>query len=226
MKDLLKQLGIDELDSFVYEYEPIKLDWWDSEYNTSIEIETHETESGSHEIRIIFCPESEGVVERAVVFATILNNGFLEETLLEKKLYEMLFNEKSFQFLSDQNAYQINSASKAKNAFLRITELILNKSPFAKFDLKESEDDDIGPAEPGDTLDHFLAMMHMNSIEFTKENIVEYIEMSIDFEGPEYLVDLQSDVTGEIPDSITEDYNLDEEILNLIKSEIINYVSS
>lgn len=138
----------------------------------------------------------------------------------------MLFNEKSFQFLSDQNAYQINSSSEAKNAFIRITELILNKNPSAKFDLKESEDDDIGPAEPGDTLDHFLAMMHMNSIEFTKENIVEYIEMSIDFEGPEYLVDLKSDVTGEIPDSIIEDYNLDDQIVSLIKSEINNYQSN
>ena len=31
MKALLNDIGISNTDGFIYEYEPIKLDWWDDE---------------------------------------------------------------------------------------------------------------------------------------------------------------------------------------------------
>ena len=71
MKKLLANIGIDNLDSFIYEYEPIKIDWWDSENETSIEIESHQDDEGLYELSIVYCPEVEGIVERTIVLLII-----------------------------------------------------------------------------------------------------------------------------------------------------------
>jgi len=85
------------------------------------------------------------------------------------------------------------------------------------------DDDDIVPYELGDTLDHFIAMMYMNSTDYTEKNIVENIELSIELEGTEYLSELKNEVDNEIPHNFKEDYDLDDETLEFLKKIIRNY---
>ncbi len=225
MKELLINIGIDNLDSFIYEYEPIKLDWWDSKYETSIEIETHQNEDGLYELSVVFCPEVEGIVERTIVYiASYKSNSIQNQALIEKRICEELISSNTFDFSKEQNAYMINTYEDAKKAFNVISNLIVNKKPIYKVDLKQMEEDgDIVPYEMGDTLDHFIAMMYMNSTDFTEENIIENIELSIELEGDEYLTELKNDAENEISYSFQEDYDLDDETFEFIKNIIKNY---
>lgn len=225
MEELLTNIGIDNLNSFIYEYEPIKLDWWNSEYETSIEIETHQDEEGFYQISIIFCPEAEGIVERSIVYiASFKSDSLKNQALIEKRIYEKLIRGMTFDLSEEQNAYITDSYKDAKNAFIEISNLVTNKNPIYKVDLKKTEDDDdIVPYELGDTLDHFIAMMYMNSTNYTEENIVENIELSIELEGTEYLSELKNEVDNEIPHNFKEDYDLDDETFEFLKKIIKNY---
>lgn len=224
MNELLLNLGIDKFDSFIYEYEPIKLDWWDSENKTSIEIEIHQTEDKAIELNIIFCPEAEGIVERTLILtSSYKSNSILNKAFIAKKVCEEMIGKNSFQFSEDQNAYIIESLEDVKNVISEISNLISNKKPIYIVDLKQIEDEEEASFETGDTLEHFIAMIYMNSLEFTKENIIEYIELGYELEGSEYLIELKNDIISDIHLDFNEKYSVDDNTLEFIKKTIINY---
>lgn len=37
MKNILSKIGIENFGGFLYEYQPIQIDWWDNKLKTSIE---------------------------------------------------------------------------------------------------------------------------------------------------------------------------------------------
>ncbi|WP_299365910.1 hypothetical protein [Winogradskyella sp.] len=225
MEALLSNLGIDKLDSFIYEYNPIKLDWWDSENETSIEIEIHQNDDNVIELNVVFCPEAEGIIERTLVFTTSYKSDSTQtQAFIAKKVCEEMIKENSFEFSEEQNAYIIKSLEDSRKVMTEISNLISNKEPIYKIDLKQIEDEDEVPHETGDTLDHFIAMMYMNSLEFTEENIIENIELGYELEGPEYLSELKNDVISEIKLDFNEEYSLDDNTLEFIKKTIKNYI--
>ena len=224
MKQLLSNLGIDNLNSFIYEYEPINLNWWDSENETSIEIEVHLSEEDIVELSVVFCPEAEGIVERDLVFAMSFKSGSLQsDALIAKKVCEKIIRKNSFEYSEEHHGYIIRSFEDAREVMVEIADLLTNKVPIHKFDMTQSDDEEEVSFKRGDALDHFIAMMYMNSLAYTKENIIENIELGLQYEGAEYLKDLKSDVLSEAPLEIDEEYQVDEEALELIKETIKNY---
>ncbi|MEO0474322.1 MAG: hypothetical protein AAF206_32235 [Bacteroidota bacterium] len=225
MDELLDSLGIDRLDSFIYEYGPVTIDWWDAEYETTIEIEVHQNEEGFCGISVFFCPEWEGIVERTLVYTACFKAGSLgQPALIAEKIYQALLGSETFTFSKPQNAYIIDLYEDAEKAFSAISKLIANKKPTYLVDLKaREEENEPAPLEPGNTLDHFIAMMEVNSMEFTEEKIIENIEISIALEGAEYLSLLKKDVIDEIPQPIKEEYDLDDEMIGLFKKTIQGY---
>jgi len=72
-------------------------------------------------------------------------------------------------------------------------------------------------SKPGETLDHFIAMMNMNAIKFTKENITASIEFGLQFEEEEYLTYLKNDI------NYKDVCDVNDEALLIIKDTIRNY---
>src|SRR5690554_6718505 len=105
MKELLLKFGIDRLDDCIYEYASDALDWWDSENRTSFEIEIQQIEDGLKSIRVIFCPDVEGLVERNVVFVSSFNDkGIKNNALVAKAVFENINCKFGLSFSDEQNA--------------------------------------------------------------------------------------------------------------------------
>jgi len=222
MRKLLIDIGIKDLNSFIYEYEPTKLDWWDSENNTSIEIETHQDKEGLIELRVIFAPEAKGIIERTIIFIAFYKDNSLDaHAFITKKASKYLIPENNFEFSEKQNSFIINSAKYTKVIFAKILKIIKNKKPIHIVDLKQIVDETVEtPCKAGETLKQFITMMNMNSIEFTKENIVNSIGVGVQFEGKKYLIELNNDLNSEL------NYNIDNKTFQLIKETIKDYNKS
>ena len=79
------------------------------------------------------------------------------------------------------------------------------------------------PHQTGDSLDHFIAMMYINENEYTKENIISYIELLRDLEGFEYLKELKEDLEIEFTQNFKKSYELNKHQFEFIKKTIRNY---
>lgn len=226
MKELLLKYGIDYTDDAVYEYASHPLDWWDSENETSFEIELHQIEDGLISISIIFCPDVERIVERKKVFSSSFNReGIKKNALVEKVVFENIDCKFALPFSDEQNAYITNKSSESELVLNRLLNLIGQKEPTFKIDLNESNHEEIS-FEVGDTLEHFIVMMDINSADFTKENIIDSLEVAINFEGDKYLDELKNDITSGKEFDYEEEYGVNNEKLNLIKEIITNYTQS
>mgnify|MGYP003630925883 CR=1 FL=1 len=226
MKELLLKFGIDCAEDAVYEYASNALDWWDSENRTSIEIELHQIEDGLKSISIIFCPDVERIVERKKVFSSSFNGkGIKKNALVAKAVFENINCKFGLPFSDEQNAYITTKASESELVLDCILNLIGQKVPTFKIDLNESNREE-SSFEVGDTLEHFIAMMDMNSTDFTKENIIASLKVVINFEGDEYLDELKNDITSGKEFDYEVEYGVNKEKLNLIKETIINYTQS
>ena len=223
MKELLLKCGIDCLDDCIYEYASYALDWWDSENRTSFEIELQQIEDGLKSIRVIFCPDVEGLVERNIVFVSSLNDkGIKKNALVTKAVFENINCKFGLPFSDEQNAYITTKASESELVLDCILNLIEQKTPLYKVGLNESNFEE-SPSEVGDTLDHFIAMMYMNSVDFTKENIIDTLEMGINAEGGEYLDELKKDIASGKEFDYEVQYGMNEEKIYLIKETITNF---
>ena len=223
MKELLLKFGIDRLDDCICEYASDALDWWDSENRTSFEIEIQQIEDGLKSIRVIFCPDVEGLVERNVVFVSSFNDkGIKNNALVAKAVFENINCKFGLSFSDEQNAYITTKASESKLVLDCILNLIEQKTPIFKVNLNEPNYEE-SPPEVGDTLDHFIAMMYINSVDFTKENIIDSLEMGINAEGGEYLDELKKDIASGKEYNYDGEYGVNEEKLYLIKETITNY---
>lgn len=221
MKQILTPFGIDQFEHFSYKFEAIELKWWDSEHKTSIEIEVHEDEKDCAFLNVVFYPDFEGLVERTIVYFTSFHqNRIIDTTLVVKCVLENTQTKIDLGFSKEQNAYHTGSFSKSQSILSSILSLVEGKSIICKSNLNDL---DASPcnAETGDTIDHFFAMMHINSIEFTKENIINYIEQGITFEGKEYVEKLKEDLNSGLSFDFEEQYGVNGEILNFV-TEIIN----
>lgn len=226
MKELLLKFGIDSLDDAVYEYASNALDWWDSENRTSIEVELHQIEDGLKSISILFCPDNERIVERKKVFSSSFNRkGIKKNALVATAVFENMHCKFKLPFSYEQNAYITTKSSESELVLERILNLIVQKVPTFKIDLNESNHEE-SSFEDGDTLDHFIAMMYMNSVDYTKENIIDSIKVAINIEGDEYLVELKNYIRSGKEFDYEEEYGVNQEKLNLIKETIINYTPS
>ncbi|WP_196889834.1 hypothetical protein [Aureivirga sp. CE67] len=226
MKEILQSIGIENLNSFIYEFDSVRIDWWDNKNETSIEIEIHEIENEVFELNVVFCPEVEGIVERTIILNSIFKFNSLENNaFIAKVICENLIPENTFTFSEEQNTYIIETFEDLKNVFKIISNLISNKDPKLIMDLNKVEDFDEEemPYDVGDNLDHFIGMMYMNSIEITKENIIEYIGMALEFEGKEYFEILKEEVDVELHQDFQGDYGIETDGLELIKDTIRNY---
>ena len=225
MKDLIAEIGIDQLDGFIYEYKPVLLDWWDSEHKTSLEIELHQNE-GITELQVIFCPEVEGIVERTPVFmATYIGEELEGVALVADAVKVELLPDKELAFSREREAYILPSMVEATEMFSKIIALIEEREPWEIIDLNEGEeeDDEEYISQPGETIGHFIAMMHMNSVRFKKANITSYIEMGIGMEGEEYFTELKADAELDLPNAYKEDYGVKDRIYQRIRKTILEY---
>ena len=224
MKEIFNRLGIEEFGRFIYEFSPVELPWWDSENQTSIEIEFQEGENSEVNASIIFCPEVEGVIERTIVFDITFDlkgNTILDNTLIAKAVCENLNLHEGLNFLSENNAYATASYDESVKLLNGVLRLIVDKSPLHAFnlnDMTESEGD--YEQEAGDFLDHFLAMMHFNSIPCTEENIINQLGVGKQLEGEEYINGLKKDVDSEIAIDFEERYGLSDDSLKMVKDVI------
>lgn len=223
MKQVLIPFGIDQFDHFLYEFEAIELKWWDSEHKTSMEIEIHEDEKDCTFLNVVFSPDIEGIVERTVVFFTSFHkNRIIETSLIAKCVLENIQAKVDLGFSAEQNAYQTGSFSKSQSILSNILNLVKGKSIVCKSDLNGISTQPCN-AEIGDTIDHFLALMHINSSEFTKENILNCIEQGIAFEGKEYVEKLKQDVNSGMSFDFEEQYGVNGKTLNFAVETIKSY---
>lgn len=231
MEELLLKYGIDSFDDAIYEYASSALDWWDGENRTSIEIDIQQIEDGLTSLNVIFCPDDEGVVERINVFASSFNGKKIQKNaLVAKVVFENINCELELPFSDEQNAYFTTKATESELVLACILNLIEQKKPIYQADLSKpnyeerpSDNEEI-QYEVGDTLDHFIAMMYINSAECIKEHIIAVINMVT--EDDQYLDRLKNDVTSGKKFDFEELYEVNEEQLNLIKETILNYKQS
>lgn len=219
----LKKTGIDRLDNFMYEFAPINLPWWDEDHQTALEIEvrTHEDKQ-DYSICVVFCPDAEGLVERTIVFYAAFNEHELTETtLVDKDVLEHLQDNIQLEFSENQNAYFTDNFNDAKSILSHLLYLVQDQKTMERYELDEVD----GELKEGDILDHFVGMLHINSEEFTKENIIRYLKMGIEYEGEEYLQALREDIQSGIEAGFQEDYaiDIDKEALALLVEVINNY---
>jgi hypothetical protein len=222
MKDIFKKFGVVESDNAIYEFESIKLDWWDSKNKTSVEIEIQYDEDWCC-LDIIFCPEVDEIVERIIVYSTVFKDDKIaENTLIAEVLLKNLKIDNSLSFSEENNAYLTDSFSESKKILAKILDLVKNTKPINIINIDEIEEDE-DFSELGETLNHFVAMMVMNSTEFTKENIIKSLELAIQIEGVGYLKELRIDaITGDLED-YEEEFEIDTETLKLLVEVIGNY---
>jgi len=222
----LSKVGITPQRHFIYDYGPVKIDWWDSENKTSIEVECQQHEDGWNVISVIFCPNVEGIVERTVVFYTSYQGNNIEDrTLIAKSVFENIANNLKLPFSEEHQAYFTRSISETRATLTNLLNLIQHPEPLYKFDLS-AKDEDESRSEIGETIEHFLAMMSINSTEFTKENIIDSLEIGLQTEGIEYLKNLQKDIETQPGLDFYETYGVEQDTVNLIKEAIYNYLDN
>jgi hypothetical protein len=221
MKDLLRSVGIEAFDSFIYEFEAVQLDWWDTRYKTCIEIETHQEDEKLF-VSVIFMYDTEAIVERTVVFYGVFDEQNLQEdTLLAKKLGDQLVSNVSYTFSSEHQAYLVTTFIDTQEIFQGILNLIKNKQPVYIADLDESEDDDDDDWNPekGEALEAYIFNLSINTDDFSEEDIVYYFGMFKDFEGEVAFKALIDDVVNDAEVDLSED-EIDAVILQRIRSTL------
>jgi len=223
MKKILHSVGIDSYDSFIYEFEPVQLDWWDTKYQTCIEIETHLNE-GILTVQVIFVPHTDDLVERTVVFFSVFEEQQLkEDTLIAKALKDQLISNSSYDFSSDHQAFLVKNYAESEDIFERILNLIENKTPAFIVDLKQLEDDDDWVPEKGEALEAYIFNLSCNTDDFSKEDIVDYFEMFEEFEGEVAFKALIEDIQNQVAIDLEEneiDPLIFQRILTTLKKKI------
>lgn len=223
MKALLKSIGIDHSGSFIYEYSPINLPWWDYTHETAVEIEIHQAKDGFQTIEVIFTPEAEGVLKRTLIFYTALNGTQLaDETLVAKPVFEQLALDFDLMYSDELSAYEVSTYAQTQRIFAALLQLLKLKAPVQQFDLDELEDDDFIP-EIGDTLNHFIAMMHLNNAPYTERNVTSHLQTAVTLEGTEYLTELLADVNSGETFDFEAEYGIAPATLNMLMASIREY---
>ncbi|MDR6240613.1 hypothetical protein [Aureibacter tunicatorum] len=224
MEKLLASIGIQEYNSFIYEYESVRIDWWDVDEKVSLEIEVHQHDDLQSELSVVFCLDTEGIAERTVVFYALFENAkLIDKAFVAKRVCTALGFESNFQFSEDQNAFIIESYEDAISILSKILDLLSNKEPLLVNDLKDKEESERSDIyfEVGDTLEHFIAMLAVNSDDINQGSIENVMELASLYEGNEYLEDLKRDVNSEIEKQ--RDFDISANDLNLVKKTIKNY---
>ncbi|MEN7551304.1 hypothetical protein AAG747_25525 [Rapidithrix thailandica] len=223
MKELLQNIGIDNFHNFLYEYEPVLLDWWDPEHQTSIEIQVGKDEEGFIELTVFFCPMVEQIVERNPVFYTSFKEETIEgNTLIAKPVADRIASELTLEFSEEQNAYFTQSYPESKQILEELLNLLSNKTPLYTFDLNE-EEEQTEDLMPENALEHFIAMLSMNLEEMNQETILDGLEMAIAFEGVEYLETLKQELSKQETYDFEKKYGIDQNALALIKKIVESY---
>ena len=150
----------------------------------------------------------------------MLFRSLIHETLLATTVGDELLPDQNFGFSEEHQAYTIETFEEALMALKAILDLITNPDPVFISSLNEEDEEDI-EFEPGDTLDHFIAMMLMNDSPFTKEEIEDHIGIGVATDGEEYLTQLKADVNTDI--DLDPDFEIDKQSLELVKEVVRGY---
>ena len=222
MEDILTEIGVDHYSGYIYEYNPVKINWWNEKLETSIEIEIYKDEENLVDLSIIFCPFIEEIVERTIVFtSTFKEDSLVGNTIIAKSVAENLLPAINLEYSEKHNGYLIDSYLQSYDIFKKLTSLIVDKIPIVKLDLNSDEDlEEETATELGDTLEHFIAMMQMNSATFTKDGIVEHLEMATNLEGKDYIEELKNDANSDAIFDFQTENNISEESMKEIKKII------
>lgn len=106
MLDLLNTYEVDLTKSDIYCFKPCRMEWWDSENDTDMELHVTVKDTGQVQIAVAFSPDVEGIVELQYVFlATIQDNRVIGDTLVAKAVFEQLSEAVTLPFSDEQQAY-------------------------------------------------------------------------------------------------------------------------
>jgi hypothetical protein len=229
MKEVLASIGIEHLDSYAYEYAPVSLNWWNPEYKTCIRVEIFSDEEEWTEITMIFYADMDGILKRMdseeIVFNTNFKNEQLkEDAFIEQKTFEQFVENHSFKFSPIDEGYITTSFESAKKGLASILNVIINKTPINTYKIGDIEisDEEI-PYKIGDHLNHFIAMMHANGLSYTKEEVLNFLELGIELEGIEYVEELKPEAAVEFPNNFQREYEVNPDTLEMIKETIRNF---
>lgn len=198
MKELLKQYGISLEGNFIYEFSPLSLKWWDDQHPTSIGVQVNPSEQGNPSLQVIFSPAVEGIAERTMVFAAEFVEGKLfGDALVAPSVFEQTKCTFQLVFSEEQKAWVSSIPSEAQEILKQILAWLPEKQALHTFDMDAPGEEENREYTPGETLDHFFAMMRIQGLKPRKSNISKIVDMAAGLEGPDYIADLKREVDDE-----------------------------
>lgn len=201
MKQLLQSLQLEASEGrHVFEYASLPIDWWASDHPTNYEIELIFGDE-LHIFLFYFVPDTEGVVERAMMMATEFDahTSELQHAVIAQELQKQFFSTASLTFDEEQGGYQLQELKQVEELIQQLMDVLDSPVPIAHSTLPEAaakaEGEDTVEYVPGSYLPHFIDMYYMNNdqLPLTKENIESFILLAINMESEDYVTYLQHD---------------------------------
>lgn len=222
MRDLLQRIGITEFGNYIYEYVPVDIVWWDELAPTKVEIELNKSKTGLDLVSLVFTTEEDSEPSRAEVMSFKLQDGVVtSQTLVAKPVIDNLELDLDLDYSEEDASYVTNSAAETGLVFGKLIGLLSPAAPVNVFEMVDESA--TGMAEEGETLTHFVAMMSLQQIEYTPDNIKSTIQMGIEFEGDEYLDLLLLDTAHAEGLDFEAEYGVNRQTLQVIIEEIRNF---
>ncbi|WP_196895546.1 hypothetical protein [Aureivirga marina] len=192
MKEILSKYGIHSYENVIFEYNPVKLDWWGVEEEIIFEVQISKNESGL-EVAIYFLFENEEEYERVVVFISQIDENFenvIGANLVAKIVKEKILNEvNNLQFIPEQEAYLIPDLATSIKVFDAIMSQLADVNPTIAengLDLDDEEDEGLFfemlalYASENDTFDiSIYETMLRAQFEEAGEEFMKYLKMEV-----------------------------------------------
>lgn len=144
-----EKFGVQSLDNVIYEYNPIKLDWWGIEEDILFEVQVSKNDNG-YEVSVYFLFENEEEYERVVVFIVQTDMDFKEvigANLVASVVKDhILDGVEGLQFIEEQEAYLIPDMDTSKEILEAILSQLTDINPTIaenSLDLEDEEDEGI-----------------------------------------------------------------------------------
>ena len=198
MKQLLQSLELEASEGrHVFEYASLPLDWWTEEHPTNYEIELIFGDE-LHIFLFYFVPDTDGIVERAMMMATEFdaNTGELTYAVIAQELQKQVFPIASLTYDEEQGGLTLQTMKQVKKVVRHLMDLLASPIPIAHSVLPEAGEKKEGDTyAPGSYLPHFIDMYYMNNdqLPLTQENIHSFIQLAINMESEGYVTYLQHD---------------------------------
>ncbi|WP_196887199.1 hypothetical protein [Aureivirga sp. CE67] len=149
MDIVLKKYGVTSFENVIYEYNPIKLDWWGVEEEIIFEVQVSKNDNG-YEVSVYFLFENEDEYERVVVFIVQTDETFkkvIGANLVARVVKDNILEDvEGLQFIEEQEAYLIPDMDTSKVILERILSQLTDTNPTIaenSLDLDDEEDEGI-----------------------------------------------------------------------------------